>query len=343
MKDMHRTLARVASLAAVATALTACGGSRSDGQASQTAAKVNKEEITVHQINHVLSRQRGVPADQAASASQRVLESLIDQQLAIDKAAELKLDRDPTIVQQLDSARREVLARAYLNKVSDGAPKATAPEVTAYYDATPGLFKERRVYTLQEALIESTPEQAVTLKKQLDAAKGVNDFLEWAKDNGYKVNAQQGVRAAEQLPLANLSRFAAMKDGETFFRADPGRVYVMSLVSSRSQPVSLEQATPAIEAYLLNERKRKLLADDLAALRGAAKIEYVGTFAAAAASAPKAAPEPPAPTLATPPVTTLQQNLPAAAPQIDVAPAQSPSGSMPANDVLEKGMSGLKR
>ena len=90
-----RTLASRASLAAIAMTLVACGGSRQEGQASQTAAKVNKEEITVHQINHALSRQRAVPADQAASASQRVLESLIDQQLAIDKAAELKLDRDP--------------------------------------------------------------------------------------------------------------------------------------------------------------------------------------------------------------------------------------------------------
>jgi EpsD family peptidyl-prolyl cis-trans isomerase len=338
-----RTLARVASLTAVAAVVAACGGSRPEGQASQTAAKVNKEEITVHQINYALSRQRAVPADQAASASQRVLESLIEQQLAIDKGAELKLDRDPAVVQQLDAARREILARAYLNKVSEGAPKPTAAEVTGYYEANPGLFRDRKVYTLQEALIEATPEQAETLKKQLDAAKTVTDFLQWARDNGYKVNAQQGVRAAEQLPLNNVARFAAMKDGETFFRADPGRVYVMTLVSSRTQPVNLEQATPAIESYLLNERKRKLLADDLAALRGAAKIEYVGTFAAAAASAPKPAPEAPAPTLATPPVTTLPQNLPAAAPQIDVAPVQSQAGSQPSSDILEKGMSGLKR
>ena len=51
-------------------------------------------------------------------------------------------------------------------------------------------------------------------------------------------------------------------------------------MSSRSQPVNLQAATPAIEQYLLNERKRKLVADDLRALRGAAKIEYVGDYAA---------------------------------------------------------------
>ena len=46
--------------------------------------------------------------------------------------------------------------------------------------------------------------------------------------------------------------------------------------------MSEEQARPAIENYLLNERKRKLIEDDRKALRAAAKIEYVGKFGEAA-------------------------------------------------------------
>ena len=49
-----------------------------------------------------------------------------------------------------------------------------------------------------------------------------------------------------------------------------------------------EQARPIIEQYLLNERKRKLAEEDIKSLRSAAKIEYVGKFAEAAASAPAA-------------------------------------------------------
>jgi hypothetical protein len=41
-----------------------------------------------------------------------------------------------------------------------------------------------------------------------------------------------------------------------------------------SPPQSLQQATPVIEQLLLNERKRKLIADDLQALRGKATIEW---------------------------------------------------------------------
>ena len=59
--------------------LTGCGGGdKKDKAASQTAAKVNKEEITVHQINNVLQQQRGLKPEMAASASVQVLERLIE-------------------------------------------------------------------------------------------------------------------------------------------------------------------------------------------------------------------------------------------------------------------------
>ena len=47
-------------------------------------------------------------------------------------------------------------------------------------------------------------------------------------------------------------------------------------------------ARPAIEQYLLNERKRKVLDENMKSLRAAAQIEYVGKFAEPAASSPAA-------------------------------------------------------
>ena len=294
-----RGLMRLTVVAAVSTAflLAGCGDKKKDKLASQTAVKVNKEEITVHQINFVLQQQRGLKPEQADAASKQMLERLIDQELAIQKAEELKLDRDPRVMQQLEAAKREIVARAYLDKAGEAASKPTAQEIAKYYEANPALFKERRIYSLQEIAIEAKPEQVPQLRTQLANAKSINDFVEYLKANDFRFSANQAVRAAEQLPLASLGTFAAMKDGQTILSPAPTGAQVIVLAGSRAQPVTLEQATPAIEQFLLNERKREILAKDMKAMREAAKIEYVGKFAegaAAAGSAPAAAAAPPA-------------------------------------------------
>jgi EpsD family peptidyl-prolyl cis-trans isomerase len=249
------------------------------------AAKVNKEELSVHQINYVLSQQRGLRPEQADTASRQVLERLIDQELALQKAGELRVDRDPRVLQALESARREIIARAYTEKVGEGATKPTDTEVIAYYNAKPALFKERRIYSFQELAIEAKPEQLDALRKALADAKNMPAFIEYLKSNDFRFGANQAVRASEQLPLTSLDTFAKMKDGDTMFNTTPSGAQVIQLVGSRSQPVSEERARPAIEQYLLNERKRKIIEDDIKSLRKTAKIEYVGKFAESAASA----------------------------------------------------------
>ena len=281
----------VMALAASVALLAGCGDKKEKG-ASQTAAKVDKAEITVHQINFVLQQQRNIRPEQADVASKQILERLIDQELALQKADDLKIDRDPRVVQQLEAAKREVIARAYLEKVGEAAPKPTADEIKKYYDEKPALFKDRRIYSIQEIAIEARPDQVAGLRAKLGAAKNINEFVEFLKANDFKFSGNQAVRAAEQLPLQSLDAFAKMNDGQAILNQGPNGVQVVVLASARSQPVSEEQARPAIEQFLLNDRKRKLIEDDVKAMRPAAKIVYVGKFAEGApgaASAPAAA------------------------------------------------------
>ena len=280
--------------AAVAVAVLMVGcGEKKDRVASQTAAKVNKDEVTVHQINFVLQQQRNVRPEQVDAASKQILERLIDQQLAVQRADDLKLDREPRVVQQLEAVRREVLARAYLEKVGEAATKPTPEEVRKYYEEKPALFSDRRIYSIQEIAIEAAPEKVQVLRDQLAASRNVNEFVEYLKANDYKFSGNQAVRAAEQLPLNSLEAMSRMKDGQAAMVPTPSGVQVVVLAGSRSQPVTEEQARPAIEQYLLNDRKRKLVEEDMKNLRAAAKIEYVGNFAAGAASAAAAAPATP--------------------------------------------------
>ena len=289
----------VIALVAAVVVLAGCGDKK-DKSASQTAAKVNKAEVTVHQINFVLQQQRGLKPEQTDAASRQVLERLIDQELALQRADDLKLDREPRVVQQMEAAKREIIARAYLEKVGEAAPKPTPEEIKKYFDEKPALFKERRIYSIQELAIEAKPEQVTLLRDKLAVAKTVNDFVEYLKANDFKFTGNQAVRAAEQLPMQGLEAFSKMKDGQAVLNQSPTGVQVVVLAGSRSQPVSEEQARPAIEGYLLNERKRKLIEDDVKGLRTAAKIEYVGKFAEGKPGGAVAAPATAAPASAAP-------------------------------------------
>jgi EpsD family peptidyl-prolyl cis-trans isomerase len=288
----------VAATIAVTLVLAGCGDSKKKDKASQTAAKVNKEEITVHQINFVMQQQRGVKPEQAEAASKQILERLIDQELALQKADELKLDRDPRVVQQLEAAKREIIARAYVERMGEAATKPTAEEIQKYYADKPALFQERRVYSIQEIGIEAKPDQLDTLRAQLQSAKSVTDFTEYLKANNFRFSGNQAVRAAEQLPMNMLDAFAKMKDGQAMLVPTPTGAQVIVLAGTKSAPVDEAAARPAIEQFLLNERKRTLIEQDMKAMRAAAKIEYVGKFAEGAASAPKAPPAASAPVAA---------------------------------------------
>jgi EpsD family peptidyl-prolyl cis-trans isomerase len=264
-----------------------CGEKKKDkDKPSSVAAKVNREEVSTQQIDFVLQQQRGLKPEQVDAASRQILERLIDQELAVEQADELKLDREPRVKQQLEAARREVLARAYVDHVGEAAAKPTADEVRKYYDEKPALFNQRRIYNLQEIAIEARPDQIEALRRQLESSKSVNEFAEYLKAHDFRFGGNQATRAAEQLPLNMLDAISSLKDGEAMLLPGANGAQAVFVVGSRPAPVELDAARPVIEQYLTIERRRELALAKMKDLRASAKIEYVGRFAPGAASAP---------------------------------------------------------
>jgi EpsD family peptidyl-prolyl cis-trans isomerase len=284
------TRLRPLTMATLALALSLSACHRKEG-ASQTAAKVNKEEITVHQINYVLRHQPGLRSEQVDAASQQVLQRLINEELAVQKAEDLKLDRDPAVEEQLQATKREILARAYMQRVAAAAAKPTADEARKFYEAHPAQYKERRVYDLHEILLQATPEQITALRPQLDASKTPTDFTAYLSAQGIKFADSEAIRSSDQLPPAAAESLAKMNPGDSAISTGAKGARVIFVSSVRSEPVSFEQAQGRIEQQLMAQRQRELVAQDLKGLRAAAKIEYVGKYAEHAASAASGAEE----------------------------------------------------
>lgn len=308
-------------------ALIAIGGCGNKGTedkkvATQVAAKVNKEEISVHQINNILARAGNVKPDQAKQAGKQVLDKLIEQQLLVQQATEKKLDRDPRVMQAIEASKREILSRAYLEQVVGSAAKPDEAAVKLFYEKNPALFKERRVFNLQELVINASPGQVSAVQEQMRQAKSMDDLTKYLRDQKIPFSANAGVKSAEQLPLEILPRFQELKDGQTALIQTPAGLTLVHVVASQIQPLEETAAKPFIEQYLTNQKRNELAAAEIRQLREKAKIEYVGDFAETVST-------PAAPVQA-------QQSEPPAASSAPAAP------SKPADNVLEKGISGLK-
>jgi len=117
---------------------------------TQVAARVNADEITVHQVNDVLARSPNITPEAAAQAKREILDRLIDQQLAKQKAIENKLDRSPKVMRNIEAARSEILARAFQEHVAASLTKPAPVEVHEYYKQHPELFAQRKVFNLEE-------------------------------------------------------------------------------------------------------------------------------------------------------------------------------------------------
>jgi EpsD family peptidyl-prolyl cis-trans isomerase len=257
--------------------ITACG--KKDKAATQVVASVDGEEVTVQQINGVLSKARGITPENLPKAKVDILGGLVEQQLAINMATSKKLDRSPEVVAAIENARREILARAALEQIAAAQTKPTDEEAKKYYSEHPELFSERRVFNLQEIALGKKVADLGQIRTQVASAKTMEDLAAWLKDKKIEFVTNAGARPAEQVPLEVLPKLHAFKDGQIGLIEGKDGYLIMRVVASRVQPVTEAQALPTIKVFLGNQRGAeavKLAKDEM---KAKAKIEYFGEFA----------------------------------------------------------------
>lgn len=249
-------------------------------EATAAAAQVNGEAIAVRDIERELTR-AGVktPNQQAANS---VLNVFVEQRLLAQQAIKDGMDKSPEVIQALEAAQRQVLAQAYVEKVAAGAAKPVDADISAYYDKHPELFAERRIYRLQEIMIPVTPETVEAVKAHLGTGAKLAELVDWLKSQNIPARGVQSVKSAEQLPLELVAKLHTLSDGQAITVENKSGIAVLAVTGSQSQPLTLEQAKPAIERFLIAENKRALAKAALDKLRTAAKIEFVAPYAAAA-------------------------------------------------------------
>lgn len=283
---MHLQLKKLSVLlAAMTLALAGCGEKQGmNASAGPLAAKVNGDAIEARLIESELAKAGVTNPAEAQDAANRVLNILLEQRLLTQQAKKTGLDKDPEVIRALQAAERQVLAQALVEKLTLNAPKASDTEISDHYAKHPELFGERRIYRLQEVMIQVGPESVEAVKARLGNGTNLNDLAQWLKSQNIPARGTQSVKAAEQLPPELLARLHPLKDGQAITLEGPRQISILAITGSQSQPLTLEQAKPAIERLLLVAKRRELAQAELDKLRAAAKIEYVAPYAEAKAT-----------------------------------------------------------
>lgn len=272
------TAPKILALGLALLMLGGCGKGES-AKNGQTVAKVNGKEITAHQINFALSRLGPVNEAQEKEVGQKALKALVEQEVLVQKAVDTKLDRDPQVALEIENAKRQVLAQAYMRKQMQGLGKPTASEIHDFYAAHPELFERRRIYRFNELLFESKPEAVSGVQRQLSRGKSLAELAQWLQEQKVAFKTGESVKAAEELPLDQLPRLYSLKPGQIAAVPSGPAVLVLQLVDFRDQPLTEEEAKPFVERFLGNKKSVELAQAEIKKLTDAAKIEYLGAFA----------------------------------------------------------------
>ncbi len=322
--EMMSSRARVGAVALAAMAVTllaGCGQKKdvapADASGSEVVAKVNGDDVTDSQLTIAIQKQRGMRPDAGDAASKVVLDQLIDEQIVAQKAVAAKLDKDPKVIAQIESARRDILARRFIETAAETASKPSDDAVQKFYDGRPALFAQRKMYTLQRVDIQAPDTRRSEIDARVSSLKTQAELTDWLKSQKLVFTTKQEQDASEQLPPVVLEKLATMQDGQSMAVPSQMGVSVLTLVSSAAAPKTLADARPAIEQFLGNQGRREVVMNLQKTICDGAKVEYEGRFAALAAAnggcgVPAHAPAAvPASTSALPAASAASQTTPA--------------------------------
>lgn len=268
--------------------LAGCPGKEKPTDTSQIAAQVNDSEISVHQVSAALESQPGLAERLGEAGPKRVLDSLIDQELAAQEAKRNGLDTTPHVLQAMELAKREVLARAYQDQLAEKVVMPDSEAVDRYYEAHPELFAKRRQYTLQETLVRAPADKRAALAElrgkveKQDSAEAINALV---NESGLPHSSRNSMQWAEGLPMDLLPQLAYLKVGQSVVIDKSEGLLILTLLNAIEAPLTRSQAGNAIQAAMMASSRRELVQKGMEALRQKAKIQRMGPFASGAAAA----------------------------------------------------------
>jgi EpsD family peptidyl-prolyl cis-trans isomerase len=325
-------------------------GDKASTDASQVAATVNGDELSIHQVRSMLAIRPNL-ANLGPGAAQAALDLLVEQELAAQAARKAGLDKSPDVIQALEVTKREVLAKAFQDQIIAKLTQPDTQDVDRYYEQHPELFAHRKRYTLVETTVRGSRDVLAPIMDKVEHGATADMIKSLLLATRLPTDSRTFSLMSEDLPLDVLPRMVYLKEGQSIGVMQEQGLVVITVVHAEEQSLSRPQTDQAIRAALFTEARRKVLDEAMTKLRKQSKVRFnppykapsasasvpasasASTAASASAptlgSAPASAAEPASASAVAPPMAGTASSLSAAPAQMKVSPSTSAPASAP--------------
>jgi EpsD family peptidyl-prolyl cis-trans isomerase len=278
---MNKTVKFFMLFTALSMALAGCGQKKHAEPQGQVAVKVNGQPIMAADFGAMSAFGGGVPIGVPVSAAK--MKAMVDAELLRQAAVDSGLDKDEAVRAELAKSSQEsprrILALAYVNKQLSSIPAPTDAEVNAYYNSNPAQFSERRQYKLDTCAIKGVSGKEAAIKAELKKSKKFDHFVRWLKAKKIAHGCVPVSLSSAQADEKLLQKLKNIPAGSSLVEDGKDLMAVTFVQDMQNDPLTLDQAKPAIVKTLMDKKKSEGYVSLIKELRAKAKIEYVPPYA----------------------------------------------------------------
>jgi peptidyl-prolyl cis-trans isomerase C len=262
--------------------LASCGGGEPKGQ---VAAKVEKDEITVLEIQNELGGFRAPDANTRKLAEQQALNAIVQRKILAEAARKEKIDKSPEYAQQRERLEEVLLVRTWQERLAKAVPAPSPDEVQTFVAGHPDLYSARKRIVIEGIRFAPPRDRAV-----MEALRPLNTLEEVsAALTARQIPFQNGAGEIDALAVDPrlVEQILKLKEGEVFVLPQGNTVLAGRVRELKVDPVpnniAVRHATQYLKATRTQEALQRRFSSVVAA--GMKEVEYNDAFKPAAKSA----------------------------------------------------------
>lgn len=255
-------------LAAVAMSLALAGCKKGEDKAvaqGQVVAVVDGKEITSSELNAELQGMN-VPNNEQAreQAKNAALDVLISRTILTNVARERKLDQSPTYIMQKRRADEALLVQTLQREIASKVTAPTRADAMAFINATPELFAQRKIYSLDQIAF-AVPPGNTALLKSLEPLKTMESVEQQLIQSRVRYQRANGKLDTIQVDPNLMKRIAQLPAGEIFVLPNNGALVANLITKVDVVPFQGDAAIDYAMNYLQNKKVSEAADKDLKA------------------------------------------------------------------------------